>query len=383
LCRQLRAEYFTKMLFEQFSFNEIQTRISTMRWLLNEYFRNLYPELNTQYQQAEVRFRNEIANVAEQFRVQLQQLLAKSEDPENDAFLQERIKKAAIYFSEKTDLIFQDLLEDSIIETDNKEVRKRVNDVLGLFQTDVRQKQQTLEVSKDGFSAPAYLKAKSKSLIEDDEPKLKKKKKAPKDLQAKVVVPKDILHPELYEQLRSWRHQKAQAQNVPAYVVMSQMALVGITNLLPQDSAQLSQIPGVGKVTIERYHDEILKIVQDSIQRYGYEAKTGVVVYESKNEAKSTTKEQSFKLFQRGMSIEQIAKERFFTVATIENHLLPYLKSGDIALEKLVAPEKIDKIADTLKQNPEITSLSEIKAMLGDNYSYSEIRFVKAIYSIK
>ena len=269
----LRKDYFEKMLFEQFSYKIIQSRLNTMRWLLNEHFRNLYPELITEYKKTEKRFRNEILNVTEQFRLQLQRLLSKTDNPEEDIFLQERIQKAAIYFLEKTNLILQDLLDKSIIETDNQEVRKRINDVLGFFQTEVRQKQKTLETCLAGFSVPAYLNAKSKSLIEEDTPKPRKKERGKKikETSAKIMISKDILHPELYEQLRSWRYTQAQEQNVPAYVVLSQMALIGITNLLPLDSAQLLQIPGIGKITSARYGDDILQIVQQNIRQYGYE----------------------------------------------------------------------------------------------------------------
>jgi superfamily II DNA helicase RecQ len=55
----------------------------------------------------------------------------------------------------------------------------------------------------------------------------------------------------------------AQEQNVPAYVILSQMALIGITNLLPQNEAQLIRIQGVGKVTLEKYGEEILEMVQE------------------------------------------------------------------------------------------------------------------------
>ena len=271
--QKLRRDYFEKMLFEQFAYNVIQSRFNTMRWLLNEHFRNLYPELITEYKQAEERFRNEILNIAEQFRLQLQRLLLKTDNPEEDRYLQDRIKKAAVYFLEKTNLIVQDVLDKSIIETDNKEVRKRINDVLVFFQTEVRQKQKTLEACLDGFSVPAYMDARSKAMIEEDTPKQKKqaKGKTPKDSSAKISIPKDILHPELYEQLRSWRYAQAQEQNVPAYVVLSQMALMGITNLLPIDAAQLIQIPGIGKITITRYGEAILQIVRQSIRQYGYD----------------------------------------------------------------------------------------------------------------
>jgi len=139
-----------------------------------------------------------------------------------------------------------------------------------LFQTEIRQKQQTLEVCFEGFSVPVYLDTKSKSLIEEAHPKRQKKEKKTKDNSDNFTVSKDILHPELYEQLRAWRREQAQEQNVPAYVVLSQMALLGVTNLLPQDSAQLLRVPGIGKTTATRHGEAILQIVQQSIRQYGY-----------------------------------------------------------------------------------------------------------------
>jgi len=266
--QNLRREYFVKMLFEQFSYNTIQARLNTMRWLLNEHFQNLYPELISRYRQSEELFRNEILTVSEQFQSQLQKILSKTENPEDDDFLQERIKKAAIYFLAKTKVILQELLNKTVVETDNKEIRKRINNVQGQLQTEVLQKQKTLEICLDGFAVPNYLNAKSKAAIEEEVAKKPQKKEkatkdtSSKDTPSKVSVPQDILHPELYEQLRAWRIKLAQEQNVPAYVILSQMALIGITNLLPQDSAQLLQIPGVGKVTLARYGEDILQIVQ-------------------------------------------------------------------------------------------------------------------------
>ena len=270
LFKSLRKDYFAKMLFEQFSYNSIKSRLNSMRWLLIEHFKNLYPELIKKYNQTEECFNNEILRISEQFHSQLQRLLLETKNEQENTLLQERIKKAAAYFLEKTNNILQDLLEKTIIETDNKEIRKRVNDALNLFQTEVRQKRKTLEVCLEGFTVTAYLEAKSKSLIEEEKVKQKKKEKTSKEPQGKILVPKDILHPELYEQLRSWRFKLAHEQNVPAYVILSQMALMGVVNLLPQDEVQLINIPGVGKITLSRYGEEILQIVRECIRRYGY-----------------------------------------------------------------------------------------------------------------
>jgi hypothetical protein len=273
--QNLRKDYFIKMLFEQFTYSGLQSRFKNMRWLLNEHFKNLYPELINQYKQSEESFGNEILNVSQQFHPQLQQLLSQSENSEDDHILQERIKKAAVYFLDKTNLILQELLDKTIIETDNKDIRKKVNNALSLFQTEIRQKQKTLEACFDGFSVPAYLVAKSKASIEEENRKQKKKEKEKvvKDSSPKIAVSKDILYPELYEQLRSWRYRLAQKQNVPAYVILSQMALLGITNSLPQDATQLLKISGVGEKTIARYAEDILQIVGQCVSQYGYGVK--------------------------------------------------------------------------------------------------------------
>ena len=259
---QLIKEYFVRMVLEQFSFDKIQSRLATLRWLLNEHFKNLYPELLRQYRQAEERYRNEVVTVSEQFHAQLQRLFSTVDNPQEDSFFQERIQKAASYFLDKTHQIVIALLDKTTIETDNKEVRKRVNDVLGFLRIEVRMKQKTLEACLEGFSIPAYLNAKSKAAIEEGPVRPKKKEKTAKESLAKVEVSDDILHPELYEQLRAWRSGLAKEQGVPAYIILSQKALLGITNLLPMDLSQLLRIPGVGKATIARYGETMIEMVE-------------------------------------------------------------------------------------------------------------------------
>jgi len=381
--QKLRKEYFEKMLTEQFSFNTVKNRYNTIYWLLNDHFKNLYPELINQYRQVEERFKEDILTVSEKFQTQLQQIFSKTNNPEEDNFLQERIKKAAPYFLEKINHILLNLLDKSVVETDNKEVRKIYNNALDLFQTEIRQKQKTLEVCFNGFSVPTYLETKSKAAIEDENSKSKKKEKTSKDTFSKVYVPEDILHKELYDELKSWRNELAQEQNVPVYVILSQMAIIGITNLLPQTPKQLLQIPGVGKGILSRYGDEILDIVQESIIQNGYEVKEFVLKSKSKSEEprepKINSKELSFNLYQQGKTLKEIAEERSLTVATIEGHLVPYVQNGEIPLDELVSPEKIAKIKHILQTNPNITSFSEIKSILGNDFSYGEIKLVHAV----
>jgi superfamily II DNA helicase RecQ len=303
----MQKEFFMHLVVEQFSFDKIQSRLGTMRWLLNEHFKNLYPELLRQYRQVEDRFRIEVSAVSEQFHLQLHHLHSTIKNPWEDSFFQGRVQKAASYFLEKIGQLVLGLLEKSKIETDNKEVKKRVNDVLRFFKTEARIKQKTLEACLLGFFVSSYLSAKSKASIEDEQVKPKKREKSVKagamkvgsmkegsaiegsaiegsvregtakeglakersaversvkDDFAKVDVSEDILHPQLYEQLRSWRSGLAKKMGVPVYIILSQKALIGISNLLPADLSQMQKIPGVGKATIARYGEEIVGMVE-------------------------------------------------------------------------------------------------------------------------
>ncbi|MDQ3155422.1 MAG: ATP-dependent DNA helicase UvrD2 [Actinomycetota bacterium] len=64
----------------------------------------------------------------------------------------------------------------------------------------------------------------------------------------------------LYENLRAWRTGQAGEQSVPAYVIFTDATLQGIAESKPQDIAGLARIPGIGKVKLERYAEEVLAL---------------------------------------------------------------------------------------------------------------------------
>ena len=85
----------------------------------------------------------------------------------------------------------------------------------------------------------------------------------------KSSVPSDILNPELYRRLISFRNEEAAAQGVPVYLILQQKAILGITNLLPSDMHALSRIPWLGKKTIEKYGDRLLEITREYLAADG------------------------------------------------------------------------------------------------------------------
>ncbi len=66
---------------------------------------------------------------------------------------------------------------------------------------------------------------------------------------------------ELFESLRSWRKEQADAQSVPAFVVFSDATLEALAEVKPQDRQSLQSINGIGKAKLEKYADELLAIL--------------------------------------------------------------------------------------------------------------------------
>ena len=66
---------------------------------------------------------------------------------------------------------------------------------------------------------------------------------------------------ELFELLRSWRKEQADAQSVPAFVVFSDATLEALAEVKPTDRQALQSINGIGKAKLEKYADELLALL--------------------------------------------------------------------------------------------------------------------------
>jgi DNA helicase-2/ATP-dependent DNA helicase PcrA len=68
--------------------------------------------------------------------------------------------------------------------------------------------------------------------------------------------------PELFGRLRAWRTARAEAQQVPAYVVLNDAALGAIAASRPADLRALVAIPGIGPRKLDLYGPDVLAIVR-------------------------------------------------------------------------------------------------------------------------
>ena len=66
----------------------------------------------------------------------------------------------------------------------------------------------------------------------------------------------------VWDELRTWRLERAREAGVPPFVVFHDTVLRRIADARPASLAELSQISGVGPAKLERYGDELLAVVE-------------------------------------------------------------------------------------------------------------------------
>jgi DNA helicase-2/ATP-dependent DNA helicase PcrA len=66
---------------------------------------------------------------------------------------------------------------------------------------------------------------------------------------------------DLFESLKQWRKQRADAESVPAFVVFSDATLEALAEVRPGDRQGLLGINGIGAAKLERYADDVLAVL--------------------------------------------------------------------------------------------------------------------------
>jgi len=69
----------------------------------------------------------------------------------------------------------------------------------------------------------------------------------------------------VFESLRAWRTQRARADAVPPYVIVTNAQLARIVSERPGSLTALKEIPGLGQSRLERFGKEILGVLADGV----------------------------------------------------------------------------------------------------------------------
>ncbi len=362
-----KQAYQKQLLFDLFDFQLLQQRIYYSVKLAREHDTILQVDLKGILLGMGDKIKDEVTEVSEKFRNQLNTLLLNNPEAEKNEPLQERVKKASAYFSEKIHSIVLDKMDEIVVDTDNKAVRKSITNAINRIEEEAGYKYLCLESCKQGFEVKSYIEARAKAAIEKPVTKQTKKK-------AKKPVNINVEHPELYQRLKHWRDAKVEELNWSHYMVIPLKTMRELSNKLPLTLPALKTIKGLGKKKIGMFGSELLEIITDYCDEKDFEPEP---IFIPEKKPKKPTKQITFEMWQAGKTIEQIANERGFTISTIERHLIPYVETGDIPIDKLVSDEQIKLISAFFEKHPEAFA-GEAKETLGDKVSWRDLHFVRA-----
>ena len=190
----------------------------------------------------------------------------------------------------------------------------------------------------------------------------------------------------LFEKLRALRRRIASDGGVPPYVVFGDATLQQMAHHIPQNLNSLSRISGVGAVKLTRYGEDFLAVICEYARENGLGERIDTVREttsrrraEGNGSGRTSTHESTKLLLERGYSVEQTARERGLTSNTIVAHIETLVQQGELPDVRPFLPDecRIERIQDAFEKVG-FNRLSPVKELLGDNFSYEEIRLVRA-----
>ncbi len=79
------------------------------------------------------------------------------------------------------------------------------------------------------------------------------------------------------------------------------------------------------------------------------------------------------------MSLEEIARQRGFSLGTVQGHLVQFIEKGEVDINEFVSADKQKLILDALNEFDPSAGITPVKSRLPEEISYSDIRFVMAL----
>lgn len=368
-------QIFTRQLLEDiFSFNEINTLIDVLHFHVNEHRDKLNKEGIDWINNLKKNFFAD-RSVGLKFISHIEILMKGEPVIEKNMALQKRINDAANHFEPKFSAYYDGVKNHSLI-TEHRETANAINEYLNQLLLVLHVQNYFLQYCKQAFSVTTFLQHK----LNFSQPRFNINCYASGKKQSFSDVP----NAGLFDTLKRWRDGVVEESGIPIYMVANQNTLKEVATYLPSSKKDLMKLSGFGKAKAEKYGDDILEAVRDYCDRNNLESNMNAKEANPKRERKAKPIEEktptnitSFNLFKEGKSIAEIAKERSFSVGTIEGHLASFVASKQINIDDLVSVEKQLLIKDAAKTYGK-EGFKTLKENLPENISYGEIRMVMA-----
>jgi ATP-dependent exoDNAse (exonuclease V) alpha subunit len=319
------------------------------------------------------------AAIADKFLPQLQQLMASTLLPENNTPLQARIVAASKHFSSTISALTQLIINCPLI-TDSKTIALEINKLINDWYKAIYQKLQLLQHTQHGFEIDNFLQHKR----EINKPGFNVNVYAGKNINLTTDSP----HPLLHQQLKTQRDAICTEKNLPIYLVLNTKAIDDMAMYLPQTYDELKQIGGFGTAKVKQYGEIFLSIINQYCEENNLLSNMELLPPKAKKKEKEkiekiialkkpNTKDESYRLYQSGITISQIAMVRNMAISTIEGHLAYFIENGKLDVNNFVSEEKQTLIKNAMEQNG-TEYFKTIVEVCKQQVTYGEVRMVAA-----
>ncbi|MEA2097888.1 MAG: RQC domain-containing protein, partial [Patescibacteria group bacterium] len=192
---------------------------------------------------------------------------------------------------------------------------------------------------------------------------------------------------DLFEKLRVLRKQVADKNNVPPFMIFSDVSLQEMSHYFPVDRNNFSKIGGVGIKKLESFSKEFLAVINKHIKENSIQP----LEIPNRNQEQIKNIKSSSVFFERyaktkdmlvkKLPILEIANKQGFKYGTIVNHIERLISNGeDIDIDYLKPPqERLEKIKTAFEKCGD-EKLKPVFVFLKEEYSYDEIRLGKLFY---
>ncbi len=188
--------------------------------------------------------------------------------------------------------------------------------------------------------------------------------KVSRDLNSKAIEAEMLL-----DRLKILRKRLADLENVAPYVVFLDSTLKVMAQMQPDSKEKFAQLSGVNDYKLNKYGDMFISEIRTFIQ----EKQLPFAL-------PTNTQLKTLRLYQQGLNIQEIAKERGLAVGSIISHLSELIELNQpVKIDKFVTKDRREIILKVIEKMGD-KQLKELKDHLGQDYSYDEIKLVRAWY---
>ncbi|MDQ3198633.1 MAG: DNA helicase RecQ [Verrucomicrobiota bacterium] len=183
----------------------------------------------------------------------------------------------------------------------------------------------------------------------------------------------------LFEQLRAVRRTLADARNVPAYVIFSDVALREMARSYPQTPAEFRRIPGVGEQKLRDFAEPFLAAIAEYLQSNSRQSFAGPASAPARRAPLNDSEAETLRRLRAGESIDQIARVRGFVRNTILEHLARAAELGaGLTNDQFFNAAQIKEIAAAFERaGPR--NFTGVREQLGGKFETGELRLFHAL----